>query len=147
MKILLAVDDSKFSEAALQLLLTQNHPKSTEVRVVHVVEPMTFLVAPQMTAGYAPELDEVRKEQLKHARELVARVAEKLREAGFQADTVVGEGNIRAEIIDLAADWKADLIVMGSHGRRGLDRFLLGSVSEFVARHARCSVEIVRLPL
>ena len=146
MKILLAIDDSKYSEAALQLLVTQNRPKETEVRVVHVVEPMTFLVAPQMTTGYAPELDEVRKEQLKQARELVARVAEKLREAGFPADTVVSEGNIRAEIIDLAAEWKADLIVIGSHGRKGLDRFLLGSVSEFVARHARCSVEIVRLP-
>ena len=146
MKILLATDDSKFSEAALQLLMTQNRPKETEVRVVHVVEPMTFFVAPQMATGYAPELDEVRKEQLKLARELVARVAEKLGEAGFQADTIVCEGNIRGEIIELAAEWKADLIVLGSHGRRGLDRFLLGSVSEFVARHAKCTVEIVRLP-
>jgi len=47
-------------------------------------------------------------------------------------------------IIDDAKKWGADLIVVGSHGRTGLDRFLLGSVSEAVARHAACSVEIVR---
>ncbi|HTZ49653.1 MAG TPA: universal stress protein, partial [Verrucomicrobiae bacterium] len=42
-------------------------------------------------------------------------------------------------------DWKADLIVMGSHGRRGFDRLILGSVSESVALHATCSVELVRI--
>jgi nucleotide-binding universal stress UspA family protein len=49
-------------------------------------------------------------------------------------------------ILDTAAKWHADLIVIGSHGRKGLDRFLLGSVSEAVARHAPCSVQIVRVP-
>jgi nucleotide-binding universal stress UspA family protein len=43
-----------------------------------------------------------------------------------------------------AAEWEADLIVVGSHGRRGVNRFLLGSVSEAVALHANCSVEIIR---
>ena len=70
----------------------------------------------------------------------------KIREAGFQVDTAVYEGAARAEILDASAQWHADLIVVGSHGRKGLDRFLLGSVSEFVARHAPCSVEIVRMP-
>ena len=50
-------------------------------------------------------------------------------------------------IIDSAAEWRADLIVVGSHGRSGIPRFLLGSVAEFVARHAKCSVEIVRASL
>ena len=47
-------------------------------------------------------------------------------------------------ILKEARDWNADLIVMGSHGRQGADRFLLGSVSEAVATHAHCSVEIIR---
>jgi nucleotide-binding universal stress UspA family protein len=47
-------------------------------------------------------------------------------------------------ILDTAKKWGADLIVLGSHGRRGLDRFLLGSVSEAVAIHAACSVQVVR---
>jgi nucleotide-binding universal stress UspA family protein len=47
-------------------------------------------------------------------------------------------------IFQEAAEWGADLIVAGSHGRRGASRFLLGSVSEPVAFHAKCSVEIIR---
>ncbi len=47
-------------------------------------------------------------------------------------------------IIDTAQDWRADLIVVGSHGRRGLSRFLLGSVSQAVVAHAPCSVAVIR---
>jgi nucleotide-binding universal stress UspA family protein len=50
----------------------------------------------------------------------------------------------RALILDTAEAWGADLIVVASHGRRGLDRFLMGSVSEAVATYARCSVEVIR---
>jgi len=96
-----------------------------------------------MAPGYAPELED----QKKPARELVERIAKELRAAGFQASTAIEVGDIRESIIDSAAEWRADLIVVGSHGQRGIQRFLLGSVAEFVARHARCSVEIVRTPM
>jgi nucleotide-binding universal stress UspA family protein len=59
-------------------------------------------------------------------------------------DTAVEKGDVRLKIIDSAAEWNADLIVIGSHGRSGIPRLLLGSVAEFVARNALCSVEIVR---
>ena len=143
MKILLAVDDSKFSDAALQVVIAQIPPQSTEVLVLHVVEPITLSPPPQMSAGYAPEL----ASRVKDGRELVEREAQRLRAAGFKADGAVENGDIREKIIDAAAEWRADLIVMGSHGRRGLQRFLLGSVAEHVARHAQCSVEIVRVPV
>lgn len=148
MKILLAIDNSKFSEAALRMVVAQNRPQDTAVRVLHVVEPLAFVVPPEMAAGYTPtpELMELRKDQFKQSQELAAKEAGKLRDAGFQVETDVHEGDTREEIIDVAAEWHADLIVVGSQGRKGLDRFMLGSVSEFVARHARCSVEIVRLP-
>jgi len=61
-------------------------------------------------------------------------------------DTVVEWGNPKSKIIDAAAQWHADLIVLGSHGRTGLDRFLTGSVVDTVMRHAHCSVELVRIP-
>jgi len=51
---------------------------------------------------------------------------------------------VKATILDEADAWKADLIVLGSHGRRGMDRFWMGSVSEAVAMNARCSVEVIR---
>ena len=141
MKILLAIDDSKFSEAALEMVIAQNPPQGTEARVLHVVEPIIAAPPPQMSAGYAPELES----RAKDGRELVKREAQRLRTAGLKADGAVEIGDIREKIIDAAAEWRADLIVMGSHGRRGVQRFLLGSVAEHVARHARCSVEIVRL--
>ena len=60
--------------------------------------------------------------------------------------TAVELGSPKSKIIDTAAEWHADLIVLGSHGRTGLDRFLLGSLPDSVLRHAHCSVELVRLP-
>jgi nucleotide-binding universal stress UspA family protein len=140
MKILLAIEDSKFSGDSLQTILTQFQPRDAEVRVVHVVIPPAVSVPPQMAQGYAPELEP----QLKAAQDLVARAAHKLRTAGFKVDSRVEQGDVRARIIDSAAEWGADLIVVGSHGRAGLARFLLGSTAESVTRHAPCSVEIVR---
>jgi nucleotide-binding universal stress UspA family protein len=140
MKILLAVDDSKFSEASLEALLAQFPPQGTEVRVLHVVEPIAFSPPPQMAAGYAPEL----KDQIKEGQALVESMARKLRAAGYRVSTAVETGDAREKIVDSAEQWVADLIMLGSHGRRGVSRFLLGSVAESVARHAPCSVEIVR---
>jgi nucleotide-binding universal stress UspA family protein len=60
-----------------------------------------------------------------------------------KAEVLLGEP--RQALMDLAKSWPADLIVMGSHGRRGFEKALLGSVSEAVAMHAPCSVEIIRI--
>jgi nucleotide-binding universal stress UspA family protein len=95
---------------------------------------------PQMAPGYAPELEAERKK----ARELVERVAATLRGAGFRVGVVVGQGDVREKILDEAEEWKADVIVLGSHGHGQVKRLLLGSVAESVARHASCSVEIVK---
>jgi nucleotide-binding universal stress UspA family protein len=140
MKILLAVDDSKYSDAALHAIMAQVPPKGAQIRVLHVLQPVSLSAPPQMSAMYAPELEG----QAREARSLVEGIAGALRGAGFRVDTVVGKGDVRLTIIDSAADWNADLIVLGSHGRSGIPRLLLGSVAEFVARHAGCSVEIVR---
>lgn len=78
------------------------------------------------------------------AKALVSKTMETLRGAGLSVTPVLQEGDARSQIIDVAKDWHADLIVLGSHGRMDLQRFLLGSVSEAVVRHAHCSVEIVR---
>jgi nucleotide-binding universal stress UspA family protein len=142
MKVLLAVDDSKFSASALGAVISHIPPQGTEVLVLHVVEPVTPFPPPQMSPGYAPELEALMKE----GRQMVSRDVERLRAAGFKAEGVVENGDIKGKIIDAAAEWRADLIVLGSHGRSGVRRFLLGSVAENVARHAHCSVQIVRLP-
>jgi len=145
MKVLLAIDDSKFSEAAIKAVIAQAHSKDTEVRVLHVVEPPSLLVAREM-GGNDPALDAVWEGETKQAQALVAKAAETLRSHGMKVTTAVQQGDPKSTIIDASEEWHADLIVLGSHGRKALDRFLMGSVSEAIVRHARCSVEIVRIP-
>jgi len=144
MKILLAVDGSEFSEAAIKALLSQFRPEGAHILVLRLVEPHIYSVAPQMSAGYAPEMDEVMKEELARAKERVEQTSQRLRAANFDVETRVAQAEARIGILEIATQWRPDLILLGSHGRRGLQRFLLGSVAEFVARHADCSVEIVR---
>lgn len=128
MKVLLAIDDSKFSELATQAIIRQVRTDNTEVCVLHVV-PLSSLI-----------------QAVREGRELVAHVEEQLKKAGFKATSTVEQGDPRAIVIDYSTSWRADLIVVGSHGRTGLDRFLLGSVAESISRHSRCSVLIVRTP-
>lgn len=144
MKILLEIDDSEFSEAAIEAVIRQATPQETEVKVLHVIEPIPIYPNGQAW-GYGPEASQVLKEQRNEAEELVARAGQTLREKSFKVMTAIEEGNPKEVIIDSAAEWHADLIVVGSHGRKGLDRFFMGSVSDAVARHAHCSVQIVRV--
>jgi len=146
MKILLAVDGSKYSEAAVQAVASQIHKDKAEVLVLEVVEPRIISTPPQMAAGYEPELAELMKEQFKQAQQTVDRAAGALKAAGFNVKTRVVEAETRTGILDLASEWHADVIVLGSHGRKGLQRFMLGSVAESIARGAYCSVLIVRTP-
>ena len=144
MRILLALDDSKCSAGATDALIAQIKTKDAEVRVLHVLEPFPVSLARRMGSRESPDFVAARLEQRARAEKLLARATEKLRSAGFKVTTLSEEGDARSVILDWADKWHADLIIVGSHGRKGLDRFLIGSVSEAVARHARCSVEIVR---
>ena len=138
MKIVLAIDESRFSEAATQAVITQYQQQGTEVNVLNVVD----LPLPIPTSDAAA----FRELSLKHGQELVQRAERLLSKAGYKTQIAVEEGDPKSKIIDQAKKWKADLIVMGSHGRKGINRFLVGSVAEAVSRHASCSVEIVRIP-
>ncbi len=140
MNILLATDGSNSSNAAVENIAKLFHPLNNEVRVLTVVEPITTAMMPQMSRGYYPELEDQKRE----AKGLVERTANVFAAKGFKVSTSVLTGNAKAVILDEAAGWHADLIVVGSHGHKGIGRFLLGGVSEAVARHAACSVEIVR---
>jgi nucleotide-binding universal stress UspA family protein len=143
LKVLLAIDNSKFSEAATRSLIGQIRPNQTEVRVLHVIE-----VYPLRSAGkqLAPELAVASEEHRHHADALLVRTSKALRDAGFdRVTTAVGQGDPKVVVLDTAAEWNADLIVLGSHGEKDWSRFLMGSVSEAVVRHAQCSVQVVRI--
>jgi nucleotide-binding universal stress UspA family protein len=138
MRLLLAIDGSRYSEAATEAVITQYPAQETEVKVLNVVD----LPLPIPTS----DAEGFRKVSLKHGQELVQQAEKVLSKAGYKTQTAVEEGDPNSKIIDQAKKWKADLIVMGSHGRKGLNRFLVGSVAQTVSRHASCSVEIVRVP-
>lgn len=144
MRILLAIDDSKYSEAAIETVIEQARAQETEVRVLHVVEPPTLLVAREM-GGYDPALENAWESQRHQADVVVAKAVEVLRARGLKVTAAVEDGDPKSKILDVAEEWQADLIVLGSHGQKGLSRFLMGSIPDAVARHAHCSVEIVRI--
>ena len=147
MKVLIAIDDSKYSQAAIRHVIHQVRTDGTEVRVLHVVEPVTAYISAAMIPHYVPHVAAIEEDRTKEAKELVRRAGEELRKTGFRTSELVEHGGPKATIIDHAAQRQADLIVVGSHGWRGLNRFLMGSVSDAVIRHAGCSVEVVRIPI
>jgi nucleotide-binding universal stress UspA family protein len=147
MRILLAIDGSACSDAAVSAVITQYVRDDVEVLVVHTDDwprnvPIEWSYAEGPSA--AQELVAYHARRLQEADGLVAAAAARLNAAGFRTRTSVRVGDARQQIVDCAREWAADLIVLGSHGYRGVDRLLLGSVSEHVVRNAPCSVEVVR---
>jgi nucleotide-binding universal stress UspA family protein len=143
MKVLLAVDDSEYSRAALRAVMAQVHPQHTQVCVFHVVE--FYLVDFETGMSGLETFEVLRQGRIEEGKKLLARFDTLLKRAGYSTTSVVKEGSPKAAIVEFAERWKADLIFVGSHGRKGWKRLTLGSVSEAVARHAGCSVEIVRV--
>jgi len=147
MNVLLAIDESIYSDAAISAVCKRFSPETARIRLVHVVEwpkglaaPFSFAEGPSAAECVLAVHDAMRNT----GRELLKRGETHLRNAGFDVVSQLDDGDVRQVILDDAAAWPADVIVLGSHGRTGLNRLLLGSVSESVVRHAPCSVEIVR---
>ena len=123
-KVFLATDGSETSMAAAEAIAARPWPGGSEFKIVTVEEP--WLIRPTSTTLSVNRAEEV------------------LASAGLKATGAVLSGNPKDVILEEAKNWNADLIVVGSHGRRGFKRFLLGSVSEAVAMNAHCSVVVVR---
>jgi universal stress protein A len=140
MRVLLAVDDSGFAEDLLHAVLAAIRHENAEALVLHVLQPVEPVAPPEMAQDYAPELEGLKAP----ARALVERVAEELSRAGFKAHAEVVIGDVTETILERAKQWDADLITIGSHGKRRIHDVLLGSVAESIARRAGCSVFIAR---
>jgi nucleotide-binding universal stress UspA family protein len=146
MKILLAVDGSTCSELAVDEVTRRPWPTGSEIKVISVMEiPVMPAIEPY---GVSPEyFVEIEDAARKSAQLVVDKALPKLEACADKTLKVTGEvvqGAPKQAILDRADAWGADLIVVGSHGRSAISRFLLGSVSSAVVAHAKCSVEIVR---
>lgn len=142
MRILLAIDGSPHSQAAVDEVARRPWPLDSTVRVIGVIQPATPAATEFVLAGAT--LEDMRQQQASRAEQIIGAAAGTLKGKGLSAETVVREGDPRAAIVDEAEQWGADLIVVGSHGKTGLMRWLLGSVAQAVVGHAPCSVEVVR---
>jgi len=146
MRVLLPIDESSCSDAAVQAIINQFQPDRTDVRVLHAVDwtmalPTYLAFAEGPTA--ARDILDARSVRMEDGWTLVTRVAEQLKAAGFETSTDVREGGAVDAILASAAEWHSDLILMGSHGRHGMNRVLYGSVAEHVMRRATCGVEVI----
>ena len=148
MKILLAIDGSTCSDAAVEEVARRPWPTGSEVKIISVVEP-PFVPATEPWAVSATYLEEMGNALHDKALTTVEGALLKLRSVAdktLKLTTEMPTGYPGQMIVDIAEAWGADLIVVGSHGYGAWSRLLLGSVSNAVATHAKCSVEIVRCP-
>ena len=145
-KILLATDGSEEAKLAATVAADLSGKTDSELHVVHV-----FGIAP-VGSSYPKaanidgvELENLRRISEQRAREVLDAEVENVRSvAGAVAQTYLREGRTAQEIVVLAEEIGAGLIVMGSRGHGGMRRALMGSVSDSVIRHAHCPVTIVR---
>jgi nucleotide-binding universal stress UspA family protein len=137
-RIIIAVDGSAFAAHAADVGFELARSLGAETALVYVVDP-SVVVAPE--GGYpAGELIALAEQD---GQRLLAGFSQR---ASVQPPPLefIQVGKPATEIVKAAQEWPADLIVIGSHGRGGVQRLLLGSVAEGVMRHAKCPVLVVR---
>ena len=148
MKILLAVDGSKFSDAAIDEVARRSWPNGTAVKIISVTDPpyQPAIEPWALPPSYFGELEMQAKGRTQTIVELALKRLRAHLDSRVEISAESPIGWAKQEIVRVAEQWGADLIVMGSHGYGAWERFLLGSVSTSVVHHAPCSVEIVRCP-
>jgi nucleotide-binding universal stress UspA family protein len=121
---------------------------SEDVRVkVLAAAPPAVCSYPEAYAVGGGLSEQADQEQIKHCEQPVGRVEADLRAAGLDATGQVVRGDPREAIVHAARAGQADLVVIGSHGRSGLAKLVLGSVTSYVVSHSHCNVQVVKLPV
>ena len=142
-RIVVPTDFSACSEDAWALARRIAGAVGSEIVLVHVfVEPPSY-AEPSLPVNSAWQVIESAR---KWVEETLEKWADAAREKGISVRTLVRTGSPYQEIVDLATDERADLVAMGTHGRSGVSRLLLGSVADRVIRLAPCPVLTVRTP-
>jgi nucleotide-binding universal stress UspA family protein len=145
MKILVPIEDEKFGQSIADFISEHEWPEGSEIRIIHVLEP---LVKPPLSGYQMEYVQSVNEERHRAAKSLLltfgTQLAAKFPRIAIKEELI--DGYPKEVILDLAKNWSADMIVMGSHGRRAIGRFFLGSVAMLVLSAAPCSLMIVKRP-
>ncbi|MBK9143369.1 MAG: universal stress protein [Candidatus Melainabacteria bacterium] len=144
MKIIVAVDGSECSDNAVNFVAEHGWKAGTRFMVLSIIQPppreFNFL---RQTSDVPTTYEEKIATQSK---KIASKAAERLEKelSGFVVEQKVESGPVAETIVRVARSWQADLIVVGSHGRTGVEKILLGSVAEEIVKTAPCSVEVIR---
>ena len=146
MRILITTDGSDFSRAAVekccQIIV---RPENTAIKIVSVYEIILPVDIFPTGTDFSQELERSAREQAEEfAEQAAAMIRECFPDSDIDLTTQVSMGAPDQVLIETAEEWKADLIVVGSHGRGFWGRMLLGSVTDSLVHHAPCSVLVVR---
>jgi len=146
MKILLAIDGSPCSDAAIEEVARRPWPEGSLIKVLTSYE-LPVPPTPEawgLPLSYFEDMDVGLRKQSQNIVDAALKVLKPRLGKNISIDAALVPGPPRTVILDEAETWGADLIVVGSHGKGAWQRFLLGSVSQGVVSHAKCSVEVVR---
>lgn len=143
MRTLVAIDGSECSMRALEYVINRPWNENDQFMVISVVEPIP---ADYGLGAVPPPVGSVEDKMFDECAEISGNGARMLSEALplNPVQVSVESGLVAETICDTAARWEADLIVLGSHGRKGIAHFLLGSVAEEVLKKSPCSVEVIK---
>ena len=145
-RILVPIDGSSTSNQGLDEAIKLAKLTGASLRLIHVVDPLTFATGIELYGAYAgnviPLMKEAGEKILEQARTLSAT-------SGVKVDTLLFDSlavRVSDTVVEQAKAWDADLIVIGTHGRRGVKRLMLGSDAEQIVRMAPVPVLLVRAP-
>lgn len=146
-RLIIGIDSSPGSIAALDTVKARNWPKQTEVRLISVIDTRiaTAAISDLPEIGHWAQTNYLNNEAT-WLREILKAQCEKLRNVGLKASMIIEEGDPKKILLQFAEQWKADCIFLGARGLTRIDRFLLGSVSTAISARAQCSVEIIHHP-
>jgi nucleotide-binding universal stress UspA family protein len=144
--ILHPTDFSEHSRCALALACSLARDQGARLIVLHVVPSLDTTLAAEMAAGHRPS-EHFEEDMAGYRKEMQAQL-DKLQSpvSGVKLERVFKEGPVAATIVRTAEELPCDLVVMGTHGKKGVEKALMGSVAEWVMRHGPCPVLTVRVP-
>lgn len=143
-QILVPVDGSETANKALQTALALAKDSGGRVRVVHVMEELAYVSGYEQFGAYTEDLLNAMQEA---GKKVLQDAMTRAQSAGVEADNMLFDsvsGRLAEVVANAAREWNADLIVVGTHGRRGVGRMLLGSGAEQIIRLAPVPVLVIR---
>ncbi len=150
-KIIAALDESQLSRKAFQQSLSLAKAFDAELMLVNVVSPLearyqntVSLIGSGYRSDGTNEVAEAEWQALVANRlDYLQSLVNEAEDAGITTDLIQEIGQPAQQICESAKEWQADLIVIGSHGRKGLNELIIGSVSNYVSHHVPCAVLLV----